>query len=129
MKHSMSVFRFDASDTVPDWETARATLLRAFAGSQEAARDSNPIVYVVHGDDLLGRRGAPSAMVATGLLSAARTAAIELRKAGVPVNVIAVGDTTEPETVERWTRYLTEPDGPTGEIVRLDAGHIGKALP
>jgi hypothetical protein len=120
---------YDASQPVDDWDGARFALMAAFAASQEAARNDLPIVYVVHGDDLLGRRGAPSAMVATGLLSAARTAAIELARAGTPVNVVAVGDDTGAATIERWTRILAERDGPTGELVRLDAGHLGKALP
>lgn len=120
---------YDASQPVDDWDGTRSALMAAFAASQKAARNDLPIVYVVHGDDLLGRRGAPSAMVATGLLSAARTAAIELARAGTPVNVVAVGDDTGAATIERWTRILAERDGPTGELVRLDAGHLGKALP
>lgn len=119
----------DASSPVSDWPQARAVLLRAFTTSQRAAQTEAPIVYVIHGEDLLGRRGAPSAMVATGLLSAARTAAIELSRKGAPVNVVAVGDDTEPSLTARWVARLAEPDGPTGEIVRLDAGHLGKALP
>lgn len=119
----------DASQPEASWKGARAALLAAFTVSQEAARTGAAIVYVVHGDDLLGRRGAPAAMVATGLLSAARTAAIELAKQGTVVNVLAVGDDTEPETVERWISQLADPAGPTGELVRLDASHLGKALP
>lgn len=120
---------FEATHAVADWESAREVLMRAFAVSQEAAREGRAIVYVVHGDDLLGRRGAPSAMVATGLLSAARTAAIELSRQGTPVNVLAVGDDTDPALTERWVSRLSESGGPTGEIVRLDASHVGKALP
>lgn len=120
---------FYATDVVQDWEAARSRLLEAFTVSQAAAREERPIVYVVHGDDLLGRRGAPSAMAATGLLSAARTAAVELTRSRVPVNVVAVGDDTDPAVVERWVEHLSDPDGPTGEIVRLDPSHIGKALP
>ena len=120
---------FRATEPVADWEAAREQLLAAFRVSQAAAQNGTPIVYVVHGDDLLGRRGAPSAMVATGLLSAARTAAIELTKAGVPVNVVAVGDDTPEETVALWSAHLSAPGGPTGEIIRLDPGHLGKALP
>lgn len=120
---------FEATATVTDWPGAREVLLAAFAASQEAAVAESPIVYVVHGDDLLGRRGAPSAMVATGLLSAARTAAIELSRKQAAVNVVAVGDATPPESVARWIAHLSDPSGPTGEIVRLDAGHLGKALP
>lgn len=120
---------YDASRPVADWDEAKAALMAAFTVSKVAALDNVPIVYIVHGDDLLGRRGAPSAMLATGLLSAARTAAIELAKAGTPVNVIAVADATAPETIERWIRVMAERGGPTGEVVRLDPGHLGKALP
>lgn len=120
---------FDASDPVEDWGAARDSLMDAFAFSQEAARNEDSFVYVVHGDDLLGRRGAPSAMVATGLLSAARTAAVELSRKGAVVNVIAVGDDTDPAVTARWIEHLIDPDGPTGELIRLDPGHLGKALP
>lgn len=120
---------FEASDRVKDWEAARGALIAAFTASQEAAVAESPIVYIVHGDDLLGRRGALAAMVATGLLSAARTAAIELSRKGAVVNVIAVGDDTPAETVARWVGHLVDPAGPTGEVIRLDAAHLGKALP
>jgi hypothetical protein len=43
--------------------------------------------------------------------------------------VVAVGDETELEVRDRWVLRLAEPDGPTGEVIRLDPGHIGKALP
>lgn len=119
----------DARAPVEEWEQARALLLAAFTSSQEAARAEAPIVYVVHGADLLGQRGAPSAMLATGLLSAARTAAIELSRKGAPVNVVAVGEDTEPAVTARWVARMAEPDGPIGELVRLDADHLGKALP
>lgn len=119
----------EATGRLEDWEGARRALMGAFGISQEAARDEKPIVYVVHGDDLLGRRGAPSAMVATGLLSAARTAAIELSRKGAVVNVLAVGDDTAPAVTARWVALLTDPDGPTGEVVRLDPSHLGKAVP
>lgn len=123
------LFILDASHPVSDWPDARATLLEAFAHSQEAAVAEAPIVYLVHGDDLLGRRGPTSAMVATALLSGARTAAIELVRKGAVVNVIAVGDDTDSALVARWISYLVAADGPTGELIRLDAGHLGKALP
>ena len=120
---------FDASLPVDNWDAAKSALMEAFAISQEAAKAGTPIVYVVHGDDLLGRRGVPSAMVATGLLSAARTAALELARQSTVVNVVAVGDATDSETLARWVTHLSDPAGPTGEVVRLDPGHLGKALP
>lgn len=111
-----------------DWPSIEAELTTAFEFSRATARAGAPITYIVHNDDLLGRRGAGRAMVATGLLSAARTAAVELVKTGVPVNVLAVEDETDPLTVARWVALVTEPGGPTGELIHLGPGHIGKAL-
>ncbi len=119
---------FAALDVSDDWDRVSVELAMAFELSQSAARDGRAITYIVHNDDLLGRRGAGKAMVATGLLSAARTAAVELAKASVPVNVLAVQDDTTPETIARWVATLAEPDGPTGELIHLGPGHIGKAL-
>lgn len=120
---------FEATNVVTSWEDTRRTLSAAFELSRRAAQAESSFVYVVHADDLLGRRGAPSAMTATGLLSAARTAAIESARAGAVVNVVAVGDATPPAITARWVGRLLERDGPTGELVRLDPDHLGKALP
>jgi hypothetical protein len=119
---------FAAAEPVDDWAGVKSTLTLAFEMSREAAAARVPIVYVVANDDLLGRRGAPAAMVATGLLSGARTAALEMAKDGAPVNVLAVDEPSAPEAVCRWVRQLCEPGGPTGELVHLGSGHIGKAL-
>lgn len=118
----------DARAAVQDWASAKAVLMGAFDATQQAARGGVPIVYVVHADDLLGRRGAPSAMMANGLVAAARTAAIELSREGVPVNVLGVADDTPPGATSRWLRRLGERGGPTGEVIHLDSGHLGKAL-
>ncbi|CAN5775593.1 hypothetical protein BH23ACT5_BH23ACT5_23640 [soil metagenome] len=120
---------FDASALVATWDETRRVLLDAFAASQPAAQAEASIVYIVHGDDLLGRRGAPSAMVGTGILSAARTAAIELSRKGAVVNVIAIDDETDPEITRLWVSYLVDGDGPTGQVVQLTKTHLGKALP
>ena len=112
-----------------DWEAVRHELGDAFVSSRDAMRDGRPIVYVVAGEDLLGRRGAPAAMVACGLLSAARTAAIEGARAGVPINVVAPFEGVDPSEVAIWVGRLLEASGVTGELVRLGADHLGKALP
>ncbi len=112
-----------------DWDAVRGELGEAFQLTRAAAGGAGPVVYVVHHDDLLGRRGPGSAMVACGLLSGARTAAIAGIQAGIPVNVLAVETGSEPEAVARWAVRLLERDGPTGELVRLGGSHLGKALP
>ncbi|MFB3051335.1 MAG: hypothetical protein ACE1Z0_05035 [Acidimicrobiia bacterium] len=112
-----------------DWGEIRAELDRAFQMSRAAARDEESFVYVVHHDDLLGRRGAGDAMVASGLLSAARTAALEGVRKGWTANVIARDENADPKEVELWAERMLESHGVTGELIRIGSTHIGKALP
>jgi hypothetical protein len=120
---------FAASGVGDGWEAVLAELTAAFELTRRAARAGGPVVYVVRHDDLLGRGGPGPAMVATGLLSGARTLAFETAKADVPANVLAVEADSTVETVARWTIRLLERDGPSGELIRLGAAHVGKALP
>lgn len=119
-----------ASRVGDDWDEVRAELERAFQMSRTAAQAEESFVYVVHHDDLLGRRGAGNAMVATGLLSAARTAAIEGSRKGWTANVVAYDDETDEATVRTWAEKLAQdPSGVTGELIRVGSSHIGKVLP
>ena len=68
-------------------------------------------------------------MVATGLLSAARTAALEGVRRGWTANVVAFDEDADRSAVERWAQQLIEAGEVTGELVRVGEGHIGKALP
>lgn len=113
-----------------DWAEVRAELDRAFQMSRTAARAEESFVFVVHHDDLLGRRGSGNAMVATGLLSAARTAAIEGSRKGWTANVIAFDDSADPDLVTEWAERLAgSSSGVTGELIRVGSSHLGKALP
>lgn len=112
-----------------DFDAVQAELEEAFRLSQAAAREAAPIVFVVAGEDLLGQRGAPAAMVACGLLSAARTAAIEGARPGFAVNVVAPEDGAAPDATARWVARFLEARGATGELIRVGAAHLGKALP
>lgn len=124
----MNIFR--AQEVPDDWDSIRAELRRAFEMSRTAASAGESFVYVVHHDDLLGRRGAGNAMVATGLLSAARTAALEGARKGWSVNVVAYDDDADPAAVSRWAeRLATDSEGVTGELIRVGPSHLGKALP
>jgi hypothetical protein len=114
----------------PDWGEVRAELERAFVIARAAARAEESFVFVVHHDDLLGRRGAGDAMVATGLLSAARTAALEGARKGWTANVLAYDDDSDPGLVTEWAERLAGGSvGVTGELIRLGSSHLGKALP
>jgi hypothetical protein len=112
-----------------EWEEIRAELERAFEMSRQAAQAEDSFVYVVHHDDLLGRRGSGNAMVATGLLSAARTAAIEGSRKGWTANVIAYDDDADPSEIQRWAELMLDSKGVTGELIRIGSSHLGKALP
>lgn len=119
-----------AREVGDSWGEVRAELGRAFQMSRAAAQAGESFVFVVHHDDLLGRRGAGNAMVATGLLSAARTAAIEGSRKGWTANVVAFDDDADHELVKGWAERLAEDSlGVTGELIRLGASHLGKALP
>ena len=121
---------FKAQEVGDEWLEVRAELVRAFEMSRAAARKEESFVFVVHHDDLLGRRGSGNAMVATGLLSAARTAAIEGSHKGWTANVLAYDDGSDPILIDRWaTRLAEDSEGVTGELIRLGSNHLGKALP
>jgi hypothetical protein len=111
-----------------EWAEVMGELRLAFELSRAAAQSSAPVVFIVHNDDLLGRRGPGNAMAATGVLSACRTLGVEGLKAGIPANTVAVDDATDPATAARWIAQLLA-GGPTGELIRIGGTHIGKALP
>ncbi|MFQ5523031.1 MAG: hypothetical protein ACE5F5_05585 [Acidimicrobiia bacterium] len=120
---------FWAREVPSDWAAVRAEMEHIFNLSREAARQGESFVYVVCNDDLLGRRGAGNAMLACGLLSAARTAALEGTRKGWRANVVAYDEGTDRSLVDEWARRLLESDGVTGEVIRIGPGHLGKALP
>lgn len=117
-----------AEEVGDDWARVRAELTRAFEMSRASAQAGESFVYVVRQDDLLGRRGTGNAMVATGLLSAARTAALEGARKGWTANVVAVDEGADPETVEAWAQRLLDSGEVTGDLVHLGPGHVGKTL-
>jgi hypothetical protein len=118
-----------AREVGDDWGEVRDELTRAFEKARDAARSGESLVFVVAQDDLLGRRGPGRAMVASGLLSAARTAALEGSRQGWTANVVAYDADADRSAVETWAARLLTSDGVTGEVVRVGPGHIGKALP
>lgn len=119
-----------AAEVADDWAAVRTELERAFEMSRKAAQAEESFVYVVNQDDLLGRRGPGNAMVAAGLLSAARTAAIEGSRKGWTANVVAYDADADRDLAEGWAERLAEDSsGVTGELIRVGSSHLGKALP
>lgn len=116
-------------DVGDEWADVKSELEKAFVMARAAAQAEESFVFVVHHDDLLGRRGPGRAMAATGLLSAARTAAIEGSRKGWTANVIAFDDGANRDQVQQWAEWMLDSNGVTGELIRLGASHLGKALP
>lgn len=112
------------------WPEVRSELTEAYRLSKAAAEQVSPVVYVIDLDALLGRLGPGPAMIASGLTSAAKTLALELKKKGAAVNTLVVGADTGSDTVAEWTLSLLGggPQGPTGEVITLGGDQIGKAL-
>lgn len=120
-----------AAGAVPaDWPGTLDRLTEIFTAARAAAVAGSPLVFVVSADALLGRTGPTEAMAATGIVSAARSLAAELRKEGVPVNCLAAGSDSPVGTVAEWARILLGcgPADPTGELIQLGGVQIGKAL-
>jgi hypothetical protein len=105
-----------------DYDQVETELADAFRRAQEAARNEEPIVFVLSQEDLLGQRGAPSAILANALLSGMRTLAAEGHRA----NAVAVGPDTDPEDLQHWIAQLEAGRGVTGELIRVHAKHVGK---
>lgn len=121
---------FWAAEVTDDWEAVAAEMERAFQFARQAAIDEAPVVFVVNSDDLLGRRGVGDAMLATGLLSAARTMALEGSRKGWTANVIAWdGESGDRAAVEALAASISGSGSVTGEVIRMGSGHLGKALP
>jgi hypothetical protein len=112
-----------------DWDAIALELEEAFTLSQQSVRAGANVVYVVAGEDLLGQRGAGAAMVACGLLSAARTVGFEGAKPGFTANTVAPEAGSDPTDTARWIERMLDSRGSTGELVRIGPGHLGKALP
>jgi len=118
-----------AEEVAESWPEILSALTKAFELCRTAAQAEQPIVFVVRQDDLLGRRGPGNAMIATGLLSAARTAALEGSRKGWTANVVAYDEDADREKVQAWAEMLLETGDVTGELVRVGPGHVGKTLP
>lgn len=107
---------------VADFAAVEAALTDAFHAAQQAARDGEPIVFVLSQEHLLGQRGAPGAMLANAVLAGMRTLAAE----GHQANAIAAGAEAGPDDLRHWIAELGEGRGVRGELVRVDAAHVGK---
>lgn len=110
------------------WEAVEAELERAFELTRDAFGAARPIVYLVRQADLLGQDGAPGAMLASALLSAARALASEDRDGTTQVNVLAYDDPPAAGPLAGWALSLLEQPGVTGELISVGRSHLGRVL-
>jgi NAD(P)-dependent dehydrogenase (short-subunit alcohol dehydrogenase family) len=122
------VFASDTGEPV-SFGVLEDELAECFLLTKHAAEARRPVVYVLSQPDLLGQRGALAAMRAGALLSAVRSLALEGARDGLRANAVAIGEDADPARVASWVRTLLTEAGVSGELVRVDAAHLGKALP
>jgi hypothetical protein len=77
-----------------DWPSTLGALEQLFEAAKAAAAEGSSVVFIISSDALLGRTGALDAMAAVGIVSAARTMALEVRKQGATVNCLATNRQT-----------------------------------
>jgi hypothetical protein len=111
------------------WADVERELLSAFALTQEAFGAGEPIVYLVRETDLLGQGGAPGAMLASALVSAARALAMEDRDGTIAVNVLAYDEPGAAGPLAGWIETLLGQREVTGEVVRVGRSHLGRVAP
>ena len=116
-------------DAPADYEALEEELAECFRLTQAAVGAGEPVVYVVAQADLLGQRGALAAMRAGALLSAMRSLAVEGARDGLRANALAVGVDSDGAAVARWARLLLADAAVSGELVRVEAAHVGKVVP
>lgn len=111
------------------FDDVEAEMIESFRLTKRAANADASIVYVIRSADLLGQRGALTAMLATGLLSAARSMGMEGRRDGRAANAVALDEQGDPAVTALWIATLLSQKDVTGELVTIGSSHLGKALP
>lgn len=120
---------FVASRGMADWQSVEDELTDAFLLAQQASAADAPIVFVVDSDAMLGRAGALDSMVATGLVSGARTLAFEGVRKDRYVGIIATDRSEKSGDLARAVRFAVASRAGHGQVVALGTGHVGAMLP
>lgn len=101
-------------------------LTDAFDTIRAAVSDHRPVVIVVD-EELLRGVGEPASVAFVhGLLGLTRAFGVEGRKPGWQVSLLACGPDVGNDERTRWIARLSDPQGATGELVRLGAEHLGR---
>jgi NAD(P)-dependent dehydrogenase (short-subunit alcohol dehydrogenase family) len=108
-----------------DLDAVGPTLTGAFAEIRAALEADRPVIVVVDPGDLLGQGSPLDAAVATALLGMVRTLAIEGRKPGWRVNVVA-GGADDAAAIEETVAMLARSSSLTGQLLQVGGANLGK---
>jgi NAD(P)-dependent dehydrogenase (short-subunit alcohol dehydrogenase family) len=100
-------------------------LTGAFVEVRAALEAGRPVAVVLDPGDLLGQGSPLDAAVATTLLGMVRTLAIEGRKPGWRVNVVA-GGADDAAAIEETVTLLGESSSLTGQLLQVGGANLGK---
>jgi hypothetical protein len=119
-------FVYDASSSAPNsWPELEAELDDVFALTKAAVLEGAPILYIVREAAIWGHAAPLPSALATALLGGMRSAAVELARAGIAANALAVGDHDDPERVVRVAAFLLGGDL-TGQLLTSGDTHLGR---
>jgi hypothetical protein len=120
---------FVAGTGMPDWPAAEDELAEAFRLAQDASVAGAPVVFVVETDAMLGRAAPLDAMVATGLVSGARTLAFEGLRKDRYVGIVATDRRESAGELGEAVRFAIASRAGHGQVITLGTGHAGAMFP
>lgn len=108
-------------------EALEDRLTEAFMLMREALDErAEAVVVIVDDQQLQGRVETASAACAHGLLGLVRALAIEGRKDGWRISMLAIPPGISDEQEQAWVERLAEPSGASGALIRLGHDHLGR---
>lgn len=120
---------FVAARDLADWPAVEDELTDAFRLAQEASVAGAPVVFVVDSDAMLGRAAPLDSMVATGLVSGARTLAFEGLRKERYVGIIATDRSDAAGDLGEAIRFAISQRAGHGQVITLGTGHAGAMFP
>ena len=120
---------FVADRGMADWSAVEDELTEAFHLAQGASAADAPVVFVVDSAAMLGRGGPLDSMVATGLVSGARTLAFEGLRKERYVGIIATDRSERAGDLGDAVRFALSSRAGHGQVLTLGTGHAGAMFP
>jgi hypothetical protein len=103
-----------------------AVLTAAFERIRAALARGEPVVVVLDERDVAGVGEPAAAALAHGLLGLARALALEGRKPGWRIAVLAAPPDLDPDERRRWIVQLAGSSSASGTLLRVGDEHVGR---